>query len=62
MSDLNGPPVTRSGSRVHVRRYAPWCKQHTAFLLRNMQLGKLWEEKGLVGDVIVRLTSSTVHW
>lgn len=53
MSDLNGQPA----GDVDGQRYAPRCKRHTIFMLENMQLGELWQKRGLVGDVIVRLLS-----
>jgi hypothetical protein len=37
------------------RKYARRCRRHTAVLLEELQLGALWNEYGLVGDVIVSL-------
>ena len=40
------------------RRY-PWrCKRHTTVLLEELQLGELWDEYGLVGDVVVSCNCS----
>jgi hypothetical protein len=34
------------------------CKAHTELLVENLELGVLWDEYGLVGDVVVGLLSS----
>lgn len=38
----------------------PRSKEHTATVVRNLELGEAWDEYGLIGDVVVRLDSVKV--
>jgi hypothetical protein len=46
-------PANDLDSSHHVRRY-------TELLVEEFELGMLWDEYGLVGDIVVRLLLSTV--
>jgi hypothetical protein len=41
--DLEGPSILR-------------CYEHTAALAEGFELGILWDEYGIVGDIVVRLS------
>ena len=38
-------------------RYPPRSKEHTELILAEFELGELWNEYGLVGDVVVTIYS-----
>jgi hypothetical protein len=44
-------PANDLDSGQHVRRSQP----HTELLVEEFELGTLWDEYGLVGDVVVRI-------
>ena len=38
----------------------PRAKEHTATVIQKLELGEVWDEYGLVGDVVVRVNSLNV--
>ena len=38
----------------------PQSKEHTATVIQNLELGEVWDEYGLIGDVVVRVNSLNV--
>ena len=49
-------PANDLDSGQHVRR----SQAHAELLVEEFELGMLWDEYGLVGDIVVRLWLSTV--
>jgi hypothetical protein len=44
------------------RKYPQRCKCHTALLLQELELQEIWQEYGLIGDLVVSIhTSSALY-